>query len=127
MKIAIPVESGRVAEHFGRCPKFIVVDISDGKIKSRENIDNPGHSPGLLPDYFNSMNIGTVVAGGMGMRAKELFQNKKINVMLGIKGKIDDVIADLLNNTLNAGESPCIPGSGKGYGLEKNECDHERE
>jgi predicted Fe-Mo cluster-binding NifX family protein len=127
LKIAIPVENGRVAEHFGRCPKFVVVDISDGKIKGRKNIDNPGHNPGLLPDYFNSINIDTVITGGMGIRARELFQQKKINVMVGIGGKIDDVIKDLLNNALDEGESPCIPGSGKGYGLEKSECDHEKE
>ncbi len=125
MKIAIPVENERVAEHFGRCPKFVVVDISDGKIEKKESIDNPGHNPGLLPEYFKSIDIDTVITGGMGMRARELFLQKEIDVMLGIEGKVDDIITGLLNNTLYEGENPCTPGSGKGYGLEKSECDHD--
>jgi len=31
MKIAISTDSGFVSEHFGRCPSFTIVEITDGK------------------------------------------------------------------------------------------------
>jgi predicted Fe-Mo cluster-binding NifX family protein len=61
----------------------------------------------------------------MGMRAKELFGQANIDAILGIEGKIDEVISKIIDGSLEGGESICRPGSGKGYGIEKTECDHE--
>jgi predicted Fe-Mo cluster-binding NifX family protein len=124
LKIAIPSENNSISPHFGRCPRFTIVDMKNGEVNSREEIDSPGHSPGLLPDYFRSLDVDTVIAGGMGMRAIELFKEKNIKVILGVQGSIDNVLLDLKNNRLKEGSSSCQPGSGKGYGLEKPECDH---
>ena len=124
MRAAIPTENNSIASHFGRCPRFTVVEIEDWKVISKEEIESPGHSPGLLPDHFSSMGIDTVLAGGMGMRAQELFSQKNIKVILGIEGSIDNIIDDIINDRLIEGDSTCEPGSGKGYGLEKPECDH---
>ena len=42
----------------------------------------------------------------------------------GIRKQIDEVIKKLQEGTLEGGESLCKPGSGKGYGLDKTQCDH---
>jgi predicted Fe-Mo cluster-binding NifX family protein len=60
----------------------------------------------------------------MGMRATSFFEEFGIETIVGISGKIDDVIEQLKKGTLKGGESLCKPGSGKGYGLDKTECDH---
>ena len=125
MKIAIPDDNGTVSSHFGRCPRFTVVELSGKEIISKELVESPGHNPGLLPDFFNNLNIDTVIAGGMGMRARELFEQKNIDVLLGVSGSVDDTIKSIIEGTLKRGNSSCEPGSGKGYGLEKPECDHE--
>ena len=39
-------------------------------------------------------------------------------------GRIDDAIDKLVKGTLKGGESLCKPGAGKGYGLDKTQCDH---
>jgi len=66
----------------------------------------------------------TIVAGGMGMRATGFFQEYGIETIVGVQGAIGDVIKELLDGTLQGGESLCTPGAGKGYGLDKTECDH---
>ena len=66
-----------------------------------------------------------IIAGGMGGRAFELFSQHKIEPILGISGKVEDTITQLLNGSLQGGDSLCKPGQGKGYGLDKTECDHE--
>ena len=125
MKIVISTDSGQVSAHFGRCPEFTLVDIVDGEVKEQTVIPNPGHHPGFLPKFFHDMGVKAIVAGGMGMRAQELFQQLGVEAIPGVSGPIADAIEKLSAGTLKGGESFCQPGAGKGYGVEKDECDHE--
>jgi predicted Fe-Mo cluster-binding NifX family protein len=125
MKIAISTDGKYVSSHFGRCPTFTILEMENNDLINKETISNPGHHPGYLPQYLSKIGVSCIVAGGMGMRARELFRQANINTILGVEGKIEEVISKLLNNSLEGGESICKPGSGKGYGIEKTECDHE--
>lgn len=124
MKIAISTDGDFVSAHFGRCPLFTIVDIEEGKVIDRKVEQNPGHQPGAIPEFLNNLGVKCIVAGGMGMRATGLFSDLGIKVILGVSGKIDDVIEHLKQGVLAGGESLCKPGSGKGYGLDKTVCDH---
>ena len=125
MKIAISTDGDYVSMHFGRCPGFTVIDIQDGKIVNREIIDNPGHHPGFLPQFLHENGIKCIVAGGMGMKARELFNQHEIDQIVGVSGKIEEIVLQLVNGTIEGGESFCKPGAGKGYGLDKTECEHD--
>ena len=127
MKAAISTDGDYVSMHFGRCPCFTIIDIQNGKIVNREIINNPGHQPGFLPKFLHDNGIECIIAGGMGMKAQELFNQHNIEQIVGISGKVEDVIDQLVNGTLASGESFCKPGSGKGYGLDKTECEHPEE
>ena len=61
------------------------------------------------------------------MRATGFFNELGIKAIVGVSGKIDDVVEQIKNNTLQGGESLCKPGAGKGYGLDKTVCDHPNE
>jgi predicted Fe-Mo cluster-binding NifX family protein len=125
MKIAISTDGDYVSAHFGRCPSFTIADIQEGKVSSKEIISNPGHHPGFLPQFLHERGVEYIVAGGMGQRAQILFNQNNIKTIMGISGKINEVLNQICNGTLKGGESLCNPGSGKGYGVEKTECDHE--
>ncbi|MCK5535022.1 NifB/NifX family molybdenum-iron cluster-binding protein [bacterium] len=127
MRVAISTDADSVSAHFGRCPSFTIVDIEEGKIIKKEVIDNPGHHPGFIPQFLNEKGVKCIVAGGMGMRATGLFNEFGIQTIIGISGKIDEVIDKLQKGTLQSGESLCRPGAGKGYGLDKTECNHPAE
>ncbi len=124
MRIAISTDNGMVSAHFGRCPVFTIVEIENGNILKEEQIENPGHQPGLIPQFLHNKGVNCIVAGGMGMRAKDFFERFGIETITGISGSVDDVIAELVNGTLKGTDSLCIPGEGKGYGLDKQICDH---
>lgn len=124
MKIAISTDGERVSEHFGRCPEFTILEIKDGKLVKREVIPNPGHHPGYLPRFFNEMGVEAVIAGGMGFRAQELFTGMGIKPVMGVAGSVEEATRQLIAGTLRGGESLCRPGGGKGYGLDKTECEH---
>ncbi len=124
MKAAISTDGDFVSAHFGRCPQFTILEIENGKIVSREMMDNPGHEPGLIPKILNEKGVNCIIAGGMGARAEGLFAQYTINCIVGVSGKIEDTVSRLLAGTLAGGESLCSPGDGKGYGLDKTECTH---
>ena len=124
MKIAISTDGDFVSAHFGRCPEYTILDIENGKVIRKEVVENPGHHPGFLPQFLKDRGVNCIVAGGMGMRAKELFSEAKIDTILGVEGKVQDAIDKLIAGTLEGGESICTEGAGKGYGIDKSECDH---
>jgi len=124
MRIAISTDGEIVSAHFGRCPAFTIVDIKEGKVLGREEISNPGHHPGFLPQFLHEKGVNCIIAGGMGQNAVHLFAQQNIETVVGIGGTINEVIDKLVNGTLEGGESLCKPGAGKGYGLDKTECDH---
>jgi predicted Fe-Mo cluster-binding NifX family protein len=127
MRIAISTDGEFVSAHFGRCPVFTLVDIENGKIIKQEEVANPGHEPGAIPEFLHNKGVNCIVAGGMGMRATSFFEQYNIKTIVGISGKIDEVIAQLKKGILENKESLCNPGAGKGYGLEKEVCDHPQE
>ena len=124
MKVAISTEGDSVSAHFGRCPSFTIAEIEEGRIVSKEVIENPGHHPAYLPQFLREKGVNCIIAGGMGQRASGLFAEAKIETIVGISGKIEDILEQLLKGTLKGGETLCRPGSGRGYGVEKTECDH---
>jgi len=121
MKIAISTDNGFVSEHFGRCPEFTIIDIKNGKIITKETINNPGHSTGFIPKFLDEQGVECIICGGMGFKAEEFFKEFGIKTIIGVSGKIDDVIEQILKDTLKGGESLCKPGLGKGYGIEKED------
>ncbi len=124
MRIAISTDGDSVSGHFGRCPSFTIVDIKDGRVAHKKVIENPGHQPGYIPQFLHERGVECIVAGGMGMRAQGFFVEADIQTILGVSGKISDVVEELKKGTLKGGESICKPGSGKGYGFDKAQCDH---
>jgi len=58
------------------------------------------------------------------MRAQGFFDEAKIQTILRASGKVDNIIEQLRKGTLKGGESLCKPGAGKGYGIEKAQCNH---
>jgi len=113
------IESGKVCAHFGRAPEFLFVTIEDNKVIKKEVLPNPGHAVGTIPQFVNEQGANYMIAGGMGPRAVQFFNQYGIEVIVGIVDNVDAVIEKILNGTLEGGESLCSPGVGKGIGVEK--------
>jgi len=107
MKIAISAANNVVSAHFGRCPHFTIVDITGGTLQDKATIENPGHSPGFLPQFFVDKGVECIIAGGMGVRAQSAFVQHGIDTVLGVTGEVDSVIQQILEGTLEGGESLC--------------------
>jgi len=110
MRIAIPLTEGRLSQHFGHCRQFAVVDVdSDSKsIRNKELLDPPVHEPGVLPKWLSGIQVNLVIAGGMGQRAQQLFEQSGVSVLVGAPSESpEEIVEAYLNGTLVAGENVC--------------------
>ena len=107
-RIAIPLENGILCAHFGHCQQFAIIDANDNLITGETLVTPPPHEPGLLPGWLAEKGVTDVIAGGMGQRAIDLFNQQKINVFVGAPQKNPkELTGDLLSNTLQAGANLC--------------------
>lgn len=117
MKIAIPTANGKLTLHFGHCQQFAIIDVEDGAIQSTEMLTPPPHEPGVLPKWLHDQGANVVIAGGMGHRAIDLFQQAGIEVITGAPVEDPEVLVkSYLANALQTGDNACAGGHGDGDG-----------
>jgi predicted Fe-Mo cluster-binding NifX family protein len=107
-RVAIPLENGILCPHFGHCQQFAIIDTLNNSISEVNMVTPPPHEPGLLPAWLAEKGVTDVIAGGMGQRAINLFNQQKINVFVGAQVKSHgELVNDLLNDSLAAGANYC--------------------
>jgi ATP-binding protein involved in chromosome partitioning len=110
MKIAIPVQAGRVSMHFGHCEEFALYEVNedDKAILGKTAHKPPAHEPGALPRWLHELGADVIITGGMGQRAQQLFAQSGISVVLGAPAESpEQIAAAYLNGTLQPGENVC--------------------
>jgi len=89
------------------------VDGATGKIVGKEVVPSPGHQPGFLPGWIAEQGVSAILAGGMGPRAVDLFEENRVEVVLGApEGDPEKIVQAYLSGAL---------------ALEENACDHEHD
>ena len=101
-KIAIPMEDGMLSTHFGHCQYFAIVDVLNNQIVGITQEMPPEHRPGVYPSWIASLGVTDVIAGGIGQRAIDLFNQRGINVFVGAPVKKEtEIVTDFLAGKLS--------------------------
>lgn len=123
MKIAITAENSNgldstIAQHFGRAPFFILVDVERKEVTATEAISNPfaaKHEPGQVPDFIRDQGAKVMVSGGMGGRAIQFFEQAGIEVATGARGTVRQALENFLGGELQEA-APCAESVEHGHG-----------
>ncbi len=110
MKIAVPTANGKLNAHFGHCEAFTVLEVDEAAktISSVSSIDAPPHEPGLLPAWLGDRAVNMIIAGGMGQRARMLFEERGIHVITGAPcDSPENLVRAYLDSSLVTGENTC--------------------
>lgn len=107
MRIAVAAEGNSVAGHFGHCEQFLFFDTENGNITAKEAVPNPGHRPGFLPNYLADNGAKVIIAGGMGGGAVDIFNERDVEVIIGVRGDADDNVKAYLRGELESTGSIC--------------------
>ena len=114
MRIAISADtndglSSRVAQHFGRCPFFALVDVEGKEVQKVEIVDNPffaSHQPGQVPGFIHEQKADVMLSGGMGRRAIDIFQQLGIEAATGASGTVQNALDCYFDGGIGAA-APC--------------------
>ncbi|HEU65094.1 MAG TPA: ATPase [Chloroflexi bacterium] len=110
MRFAVPVTGSKVAAHFGHCSHFALFDVDEAtkEIVKKELIASPGHQPGFLPSWLAEEGVSVVIASGMGSRAQAIFNENRIQVVVGVLGDDPEkVVLDFIKGELATGNNIC--------------------
>ena len=110
LKIAIPVADGRLHGHFGGCTHFALVDADRERksILTTRTVAAPPHAPGFFPRWLHNQGVHTIIAGGIGRRALDLFAEQGIEVRAGQPGAlVEELVTSYLNGALTGTPAGC--------------------
>jgi len=110
MKIAVPVSNGTLCQHFGHCEQFAILDADPAlrQIGRMKLLTPPPHEPGLLPVWLREQGVDVVIAGGMGGRARQIFEQNGVRVVVGAASGAPESLAEAyLEGTLEVGVNAC--------------------
>ncbi len=107
-RIAFPTSDEKtVDQHFGHCKKFAIYNVKNGEVMNTELVDAPEHKPGLLPEFLGNKKATAIITGGMGAQAVSLFNEQNIEVVLGARGEMKDLLKKYLAGDLESTGSVC--------------------
>lgn len=106
--VAIPLANGMLCEHFGHCETFAIVKVENNVISEIKEVTPPEHIPGLYPRWVAEFGVTDVIAGGMGQKAIDLFNQQNINAFVGAPIKpAKELVTDFLANRLSLNANYC--------------------
>ncbi len=108
MKIAIPLADGKLTAHFGHCQEFALIEVEGNEIMKQETLVPPPHEPGVLPAWLHDLGASVIIAGGMGGRALNLFEQNGIKVITGAQAlEPEELVQSFIENDLVIGDNVC--------------------
>ena len=117
MKIAVPTNDGAtISEHFGRSANFLIFEIENGQIKSRELKTNGmehSHAQGACDHHSAESKphshagilaalegCGLVICAGMGQRAAEALRNCGTQIVVAPPASAEETVVAYLAGKL---------------------------
>lgn len=118
MKIAIPTRNGLIDDHFGHCDHYTILTVENQQIIAQSDLPSPqgcGCKSGIA-DELAQLGVTVMLAGNMGMGAKNKLEAAGIKVIRGCHGPVETVAKGYL--------SGFILDSGLSCDAHGHECGH---
>ena len=107
-KLAIPIENGKLLEHFGHAREFAFYEIEDDKIVNSYSKEPPPHEEGVIPRWLASEQATDILVGGIGPKAIQILYNYGINVYVAVAiDEVNNLVSDFINGNLKFGQNYC--------------------
>ncbi|MCK4613205.1 MAG: NifB/NifX family molybdenum-iron cluster-binding protein [Thermoplasmata archaeon] len=124
MKLCIPSMGNRgldeqMGYHFGRVPYYTIVDTDTDEVKVVPNTSAHMGGQGYPAEILANLDIHTMIVGGLGRRAIQLFEQNGVMVYVGASGTVREALTAFRNNRLEAAtdENACRQHAFHGEGI----------
>jgi ATP-binding protein involved in chromosome partitioning len=111
--IAVPVIDNQFSPHFGGADGFALFEVDEAtkSVTSARVAAAPPHERGSFPRWLKEQGVSVILAGGMGPRAVQFFEQFGIAPVLGVDGgEPRQLVEAYLNGTLTATGEGCSGG-----------------
>lgn len=117
-RIVLPVVenkglASRIAEHFGRAPYFLLVEVDEqGQIASERLVSNSGEhfgGRGHAHDFILEFKPDYLVVPGMGPRGLSAMKNAGVKVLRANADRADEVLSAFIEGRLEILSEGCGP------------------
>ncbi len=102
MKIAVPCEGSLICPHLSDAKEFLLYDVMDDEILSREAVpfDADGNAASLV-DFLKENKTALLICGSVPVSVVIALQQTNIQLLGGAGGNADDRVNDFLGGTLH--------------------------
>ena len=107
VKVAIPLYRDRVAPRLGFAREALVVTFRGEKEEKREIVDLSAVPPLEVPRLLAEKGVTVLIAGGVEGPLASMLRAHRIEVIWGIIGEVEDVLALYRSDGLRTGMGPC--------------------
>ncbi len=105
---AIPTINKKLSAHFGHCQEFAVISTDDNKITDIKYLEPPEHMPGTYPNFLARNGVNIIIAGGLGVKAQDVFVANNIEVFMGVNSdQPEELVEQYLKDQLESGQNLC--------------------
>ena len=110
MKLAVMLYGTRVSPRFGYSQAVMIVEVSGHQEIRRKTLETDDYYPEQIPVVLGKEGVEVVISGGMNKHFQDLFRFQGIQVIWGIIGEADDVLATFSSGELTPGMGFCPRG-----------------
>ncbi len=107
MKLAIMLYGTRVSPRYGYSQGVLIVEVSNQGEFGRRTLEIGKYYPEKIPELLSKEGVEVVISGGMNQHFQNLFRLQGIDVIWGIIGEADDVLAAFSSGRLTPGMGCC--------------------
>jgi len=101
VRVAIPIFRSRVSPIFDSSTRVMLVDIEHNNEIERSEIYLDELSKTERVTILQKLKVKTIICSGISDMLQNMLQSEKINLVTGIAGEIDQVVAAFLSERLN--------------------------
>jgi len=117
LKIAICAQgkglNAKTDRRFGRSPYFVLVDPDHETVFEsirNENADAPGGAGPQSAQLLSEHDVGAVITGNVGPKAKQALQAAGIVIYTGVQDTVGDTIKEFMKGVLKPLSGATVPG-----------------
>jgi predicted Fe-Mo cluster-binding NifX family protein len=91
-RIGVCCFQGRVCPRFDLTPEILIFDLTSSDHEYTERIEVQSAPPQKIINMLAQRDVAVVVSGGIQGRFQRMLQSKKIDVIWGVAGAVQDVV-----------------------------------
>jgi predicted Fe-Mo cluster-binding NifX family protein len=106
-------ENCEIDPRFGRCLHFAVVDLESGEISFHDNSENASGRQGAgvgAAKLAADLGVEYLLTGNCGPKAFQVLEASGVKVVVGISGKLKEVVENFKNGKYSTIDKPNVEG-----------------